>query len=266
MKTVLRQNTVKALINIKKVFDHHNIVFWLEAGTLLGAVRDKRIIDWDTDVDLGMWLKDFNKIRSVMPILKQKGFNTILSEKRCALSILSPHGLFYPIQIDFYSKHGDFVWTLRFSEQRWRLKSTPITQLEKCVNLTNIRAYSEESAKEKIKNGIAHLLPQKFRKLVSNVAWRTLFKLHYYMPHVAPRHHFETLETIRFYGETFRVPSDTQAYLTVRYGNWRTPRKDWRYYQQAGERRPDLLPQLTDAYMRTKMNLNALPKHEKRGT
>ena len=45
--------TIEALKEIKKSFNRHNIIFWLDCGVLLGAVREKQILYWDTDVDLG---------------------------------------------------------------------------------------------------------------------------------------------------------------------------------------------------------------------
>lgn len=55
----------EALLKFKKVMDKANIVFWLEYGTLLGAVRDGKIIEWDTDGDVGVWIDDIPRMKKL---------------------------------------------------------------------------------------------------------------------------------------------------------------------------------------------------------
>ena len=52
----------KFLKEVKKVLDDNDIFFWLESGTLLGAYRDKELIEWDKDIDLSVRRKDQKKI------------------------------------------------------------------------------------------------------------------------------------------------------------------------------------------------------------
>jgi len=45
---------------MKKVLDDLGVPFWLTCGTLLGYARENDFINHDTDIDLGIFIKDWN--------------------------------------------------------------------------------------------------------------------------------------------------------------------------------------------------------------
>jgi phosphorylcholine metabolism protein LicD len=54
------------LIDVTDFLDEHKIPYCLEAGTLLGMLRDRDIIPWDHDIDISISIdhaSDLNKVR-----------------------------------------------------------------------------------------------------------------------------------------------------------------------------------------------------------
>lgn len=56
-KNIDESNAANALLEIKELFDHNNVSFFLIGGTLLGAAREKKFISSDYDIDLGIFKK-----------------------------------------------------------------------------------------------------------------------------------------------------------------------------------------------------------------
>jgi len=58
-----------------RILEANDIPFYAEGGTALGAIRNKGIIPWDDDVDLGLLEKDKDKLLALRPVFAKCGYS-----------------------------------------------------------------------------------------------------------------------------------------------------------------------------------------------
>lgn len=221
------KKAVETLRKIKKILDKHNINYWLDEGTLLGAVREKKLIEWDYDIDLSIWYEDLEKIIPLFDEISKAGVEICFFEWKKHIDLVDKG---YKIDINLYhledqkatrmwyahNKLGQildyFIWVLHIKNAEVKISKIPLF-------ITKILV--------KLSNNLPNSINKKFIEI--------LFKIYEnkgceHVKMAVPSHFFTDLSTLEFYDMTFKVPKKTEEYLEYRYGkNWRIPKKDYVY-------------------------------------
>jgi phosphorylcholine metabolism protein LicD len=64
----------RMLKNIAAILDHCKMDYWLEGVTLLGIIRENRLLPWDNDIDMSMNHDQLDKLDDLYSELKKAGY------------------------------------------------------------------------------------------------------------------------------------------------------------------------------------------------
>ena len=65
---------LKLLHDVTIELEKAGISYWLEGGTLLGIIRENRLLPWDNDMDISMYIQDRWKLLKAVMKLVFKGY------------------------------------------------------------------------------------------------------------------------------------------------------------------------------------------------
>lgn len=229
---------LEILKELDRVAKKHNIKYYLGQGTLLGAVKYKKFIPWDDDIDLLITYKDLKKLAEVFP----KEADAKYKFTNC-----------------FVEKHFPVAWSkIRNSETLSRpvkYKDLPINW-GICIDLFPVYPISNLAFLRKIEyllykiankmviaeftkfeegHGIVERLMEKVPICIRHLFLKTvigILSLHndnteYVLVSckgvkiVRREILFGKENSVEFEGEMFPTINDFETYLTINYGDWR---------------------------------------------
>jgi len=199
------------LARLSKTLEEHGVNYWLNAGTLLGIVRDQCLISSDRDMDIGIWDEEVPKALSAIQRLADAGYGQMSTRSYegniCKIKIkpTSENGSRL-VDIDVYRRSGDFAWCPQ-----------PVSRAgQRVLGLRSVKT-------------VYNALSRFIRRWQNNGMGGARVSPMLYQVHTwwIPRHYFEDVVSIELDGCRMLVPRESESYLEYRYGNWRVPQPGW---------------------------------------
>ncbi len=172
---------LKMLEDVSDILEKNNIEFCLESGTLLGIVREGRLLPWDNDVDIS---------------IKEEYLDKLLS----SLSEISSLG--YRVRSKIFENDSEPF-------------KKGVTRIVKIRNnrFFFFRGKVTLDIYIKFKKDDKYYYQCGQTKKASNATF------------------YEGLEEITFNEKKYKIPSNHEAYLTCKYGNWKIVDKSWNAFE-----------------------------------
>lgn len=260
----IQDRGLKILLKIDKVCEKNNIKYFLEGGTLLGAIRHGGFIPWDDDVDLIMLRDDYERFISISngELPEQYFVQTNESDKNFPFGFARvldrnsrfPDGTNVKFEtgfcIDIFPIDNAHDIKLIHNINLFKIKL--IQGLSKSKISLEIENYNNAIARfaVKVTSTIGRLFStrslmnlQKKIALSSNEK-ETKYKCCYsypfsYLSCLFPSDAYKEIEMVKFEGHPFPVPKKWDNILTILYGDYmtlppieeRVPLHDFEYVQ-----------------------------------
>lgn len=222
MDDIYRMRQVFAALNAA------GITWFVDHGTLLGLVREQRLLPWDHDIDLSIRLEDLEPCFQIIRGIKGN-LNAHIVRTSRNLKILPYRGSGRQLDIGTYSceENGMLEKTLvmypRSEDLDWKkLRQFSWWQMRRMERLLRGVEIVLGQRQDKIPLfGKVHL--QAFCAVVQA---REALGVQFVSK--VPQEYLNVLTSLMWRGLKINIPSTPERYLTYRYGeDWDVPKKKW---------------------------------------
>ena len=209
-----------------QILNNKNIPYWLCHGTLLGVIRDKKLIEWDHDIDIALWEGQISKT-SIIKIMEENDF-------------VLRRGFGVKDDVISFDKKGGRIVDINFYEIiKSNQEKDDIAYVKWFVPKNNFMKLIDALSESKNYSG-------KFKKLIKMTSiFQELFigvksvliKLKLFYKEIGysePASLCKNIKKIEFNGLKVNVPTESEKYLKYLYGEeWKIPKKNYIWYKDS---------------------------------
>lgn len=172
---------INVIHDIADALDKTACPYCLEGGTLLGILREGRLLPWDDDVDLTVMSEHLPALMSGLGLLSRLKYRIRIRQH------FTDHG---PI-------NSGSTRLVRITRRKFFFWKGP-------VRVDIFVKYADDT----------------------NAFW-TVGHPRNFVTKSVPKKFYQQLSSIDFCGKSLSIPCEYDEYLSLRYGEWREPVKEW---------------------------------------
>jgi len=217
-----------------KLLKDNNINFWVCHGTLLGIIRENRLLPWDKDIDIAVWRHETDR-DYVAAIFENAGYKQEFFF--ADVDSLHFHNEGKNIDINFFKKTNKIgSWQGAIANKGFFNKL--LVHLAYIVHVKEMKKV--ELPKSFFKKFLyilfiifvfilRNIASTRLKKKINNEALSRISYIGYSYPIS-----LLNFREISYKGIKLQVPIDSEKCLELTYGKqWRTPKKDYIWYEDA---------------------------------
>jgi len=221
------------LIEVDRICRKHNIKYWIDFGTLLGAVRHQGFIPWDDDIDITIPKEDYQRFKEIIQdeLPKDFFFQSLKTDPGYKLPtdrIRYKHSIYVTRFDDFTKEYHKGIFMDIFIAIDYP-KGNPKTIKFIVKWLSKINWFLHVKQDITLKNQLA-ILTFPIAKFILTSIWKVLCllpknRIGYDTKHVPygsfyPKEWVFPLHEVIFENHRFFAPNQPNPYLTSIYGDY----------------------------------------------
>lgn len=242
MKKEEEEILVKMLKDAKEVFLNNGLEFWLDCGTLLGAIRDNGFIPWENDIDLGCWKSenDFEEKQKIRKDFIKLGYEVYLTDYYVNIHLKEHSDL--NLDINYYTKENGMASTIglilihELTDNKSKLVHHLLRFLyNRKLFVKRLSAFTKVFLK--VNFSIIYLffiiMPPSLKSNFLDFLIYLRKKITKHKAFMIDLQYFESLKVTSVFNGEYLIPEKSEEYLKYRYGDdWNIPIEQWDTYTQ----------------------------------